>query len=64
MSAKGHVGKPEPTAADKPDAQIDPREMPPAGPHSRPELTNPDLTPGSGMLPDPKSEEPHQQPSG
>ena len=25
--------------------------MPPAGPHSRPSLTNPDSTPGTGMLP-------------
>jgi hypothetical protein len=25
--------------------------MPPAGPHDRPELTNPDATPGSGTLP-------------
>lgn len=26
--------------------------MPPAGPHARPELTNPDATPGTGALPD------------
>lgn len=25
--------------------------IPPAGPHARPELTNPDLTPGTGVLP-------------
>jgi hypothetical protein len=32
----------------KPDT---PRETPPAGPHARPELTNEEATPGSGMLP-------------
>ena len=28
-------------------------DMPPAGPHARERLTNPDATPGSGALPDP-----------
>jgi len=31
--------------------------MPAAGPHARPHLTNPDATPGSGMLPAVGSEE-------
>ncbi|MCQ8783806.1 hypothetical protein [Mangrovibrevibacter kandeliae] len=28
-------------------------KAPPAGPHAKPELTNPDATPGAGTLPDP-----------
>jgi hypothetical protein len=28
-----------------------PLEMPAAGPHARPDLTDPDKTPGSGMFP-------------
>ena len=28
-----------------------PNETPPAGPHDRPDLTNPDATPGTGILP-------------
>jgi hypothetical protein len=32
------------------------RKMPAAGPHARPELTNPDATPGTGSLPDPEDE--------
>jgi hypothetical protein len=31
-----------------------PSDMPAAGPHAQPELTNPDATPGAGYLPDPK----------
>lgn len=27
--------------------------MPAAGPHAKPELTNPDATPGTGSLPEP-----------
>jgi len=38
--------------------------LPSAGPHARPELTNRDLTPGTGMLPDPESHDPNMQPSG
>ena len=38
--------------------------MPAAGPHARPELTDEDLTPGSGMLPKPGDADPNQQPSG
>lgn len=29
-------------------------EPPPAGPHAKPELTNPQATPGAGLLPDPE----------
>lgn len=39
-------------------------DTPPAGPHARPELTNEGATPGTGMLPDPDSDDPNQQPSG
>jgi hypothetical protein len=28
-------------------------KIPPAGPHAKPELTDEEKTPGSGMLPDP-----------
>ena len=30
------------------------RNRPPAGPHAKPELTNEESTPGSGLLPDPE----------
>ena len=36
-----------------PDDKRKPRDPPAAGPHAKPELTNPDSTPGSGLLPDP-----------
>jgi hypothetical protein len=42
-----------PTApAPKPPGKTPERKMPAAGPHARPELTNPDATPGTGSLPD------------
>jgi hypothetical protein len=31
--------------------EADAGDVPPAGPHSQPALTNPDSTPGTGMLP-------------
>ena len=34
------------------------RKGPAAGPHARPELTDKDKTPGSGMLPDPNDSNP------
>jgi hypothetical protein len=40
-----------------------PFDMPPAGPHARPELINPDLTPGTGVLPDLESNDPNSQPT-
>ena len=40
-------------------------DMPAAGPHAKPELTNPDATPGSGMFPAPGDEDDtNAQPSG
>jgi hypothetical protein len=39
------------------------RVLPPAGPHARAELTNRDLTPGTGMLADPESQDGNMQPS-
>jgi hypothetical protein len=39
-----------------------PSDMPPAGPHAQPSLTNPDATPGTGMLPPVgPSEDPNMQ---
>jgi hypothetical protein len=38
------------------------KDMPPAGPHARPELTDYDKTPGSGILPRP--DEDNTQPTG
>lgn len=42
--------------ASRPDAAPGktPAEPPPAGPHAKPGLTNPQATPGSGLLPDPE----------
>lgn len=33
-------------------------DMPPAGPHERPELTDPEKTPGAGTLPEPDDSNP------
>jgi hypothetical protein len=45
------------------EGTAEPRNGPPtAGPHARPDLTDPDKTPGTGMLPDP--DDPNVQPSG
>ena len=45
-----------PIANPSPDEQSDAtqanRDIPPAGPHARKDLTNPDATPGSGVLPE------------
>jgi hypothetical protein len=41
-----HQPAPEPSAPRPPLP-----DMPPAGPHAKPELTNEDATPGSGYLP-------------
>ncbi len=37
-------------------------DMPPAGPHARPELTDPEKTPGAGTLPEP--DDPNPAPTG
>lgn len=38
--------------------------MPPAGPHDRPDLINPDATPGSGILPSPDDRDGDTDPAG
>lgn len=38
-------------------------KMPPAGPHAKPELTDYEKTPGSGMLPGPDQDDDTMQPS-
>ena len=43
---------PQTGGQDSPEPQTDAKE-PAAGPHSKPSLTNPDSTPGTGALPDP-----------
>ncbi|MCK0196721.1 hypothetical protein MWN34_07315 [Ancylobacter sp. 6x-1] len=54
----GSDAKPETPPGRKPD-------VPPAGPHAQPHLTNPDATPGTGMLPPVgEDEDPNAQPSG
>ncbi|WAJ29225.1 hypothetical protein [Antarcticirhabdus aurantiaca] len=40
--------------ADKPGTAA---KSPPAGPHARPDLTDPDKTPGTGSLPDADKDE-------
>jgi len=41
------------------------KDMPAAGPHAKPELTNPNATPGSGMFPEPgDDDDTNAQPSG
>jgi hypothetical protein len=47
--------------ADKREKPV-PKQENPAGPHARPELTEKDKTPGSGMLPE--RDDPNQGPSG
>lgn len=39
--------------ARRPHAKRKPGDPPAAGPHAEPELTNPESTPGSGLLSDP-----------
>jgi hypothetical protein len=39
-------------------------KMPAAGPHARPELTNSDATPGSGMFQPLEGDDENMQPSG
>ena len=38
-------------SSDKTDRAAKPEKMPAAGPHAKPELTDPDKTPGAGTLP-------------
>lgn len=47
-------GKPEPKK----------ERIPPAGPHDRPDLINPDATPGSGTLPSPDDRDGDADPAG
>ncbi len=42
-----------PATARKPHGKRKPGDPPAAGPHAEPELTNPESTPGSGLLSDP-----------
>ncbi len=65
LEAERSLGDESP-AGGKPDASGETDDdMPPAGPHARPELTNPDATAGSGMLPAiGADEDPNAQPSG
>lgn len=52
-----------PTKKRKPAS--DDEQLPPAGPHANPALTNPDVTPGAGTLPPVgESEDPNPQPTG
>lgn len=41
------------TKEDKGTGPKQPGELAPAGPHAKPELTDTEKTPGSGLLPDP-----------
>ena len=52
MLKKGKEGAPANDAAEKlhHDAQ---HQKPAAGPHAKPQLTDPEKTPGAGALPDP-----------
>ena len=43
---------------------MDGKKPPPAGPHAKPELTNPDATPGAGALPNPRSREVRRRTAG
>lgn len=55
---KEHVTKEPNSKREKPV----PKQPNPAGPHARPELTEEEKTPGSGMLPGP--DDPNPGPSG
>ncbi len=48
-----------PADAPKPEGATAPKvpRMPPAGPHAAPHLTNPDATPGTGVLTSPDYED-------
>ncbi|MGO4706383.1 hypothetical protein AB4072_11500 [Microvirga sp. 2MCAF38] len=47
----GRLGNREDRGGGKPGNEE--HKLPAAGPHAKPELTNPDATPGTGSLPDP-----------
>jgi hypothetical protein len=50
-------------AKDKPKSKSKPApDIPVPGPHARPELIDPEKTPGTGMLPDP--DDPNPSPTG
>lgn len=53
---------PKRSKSDGPKPAKDDKPLP-AGPHSKPELTDTEATPGSGMLPDDPEDE-NMQPSG
>lgn len=44
--------KPDPATVPNPDNKAPPPELPAAGPHARPDLTNEGSTPGAGALPE------------
>lgn len=44
-------GRPDPKAESRGAPESKPGAPPAAGPHSKPALTNPDATPGTGALP-------------
>jgi hypothetical protein len=52
-----------PDKADDKDKPVPPA-MPAAGPHARPELTNEDATPGTGLLPPAEAGEGEADPGG
>ncbi len=49
---KPKEGAPSTDAAEKRDLEAQ-RQKPAAGPHAKPQLTDPEKTPGAGALPDP-----------
>jgi hypothetical protein len=61
MGNAGYGNHTEDTKQDVESKRLDPQgdqqalsdKQPAAGPHSKPSLTNPDSTPGTGALPDP-----------
>jgi hypothetical protein len=60
-------GEPAPfetSSADQPRSEPEGASLPPAGPHAKPELMNPDATPGTGALPPiGTAEDPNVQPT-
>lgn len=46
----------KPDQSETPDREP-PGQTPPQGPHGKPDLTNPDATPGAGSLPSPEGED-------
>jgi hypothetical protein len=60
----GYSTSKNPSATSKREDFDEDERVPAAGPHAKPSLTNPDATPGTGVLPPVEGDDPNVQPTG